>query len=246
MAQRTGTAIISLARVYAQDNDTNSNFAVIASDALTLLNDVLMRWSFNVRSKPKYLAATTTGLSFNSGDVYKEAGDNTGSTMRISEFSNFHPANTSALSFPLPPGLKRVTVDEIKALLGFDGDNALTPGASEWSHVAAEKTQDATAAGAEKWRVWGYPVINRTRHMTVEAAVYTQLAAANDIPDIEEADANVVARFLAWEMARLKKEAGQSFLDSILSPVPREVVEQMHGGAIASALAQDRPDWFDE
>lgn len=239
MAQRTGTNILSLARVYAQDNDSNSNFAVGAADALLLLNDVLMRWSFNVRSKPKYVAATTTGLSFASGDVYKETGDNTGTTMRISEFESFHPAAASTLAFPLPDALTRVTVDEIRGLLNYDGDTALTGTASEWTHVAAEKTQDATAVGAEKWRVWGYPVINRTRHMTVRATVYTQLAAIGDIPDIEEADANVVARLLAWEIARLKKEVDAKFLDSIIAPVPPEVVQQMHGGAPKAAQLQD-------
>ena len=243
MAQRTGTNILSLARVYAQDNDASSNFAVGANDALLLLNDVLMRWSFNVRSKPKYVAATTTGLSFSAGDVYKETGDNTGTTMRISEFESFHPAASSALAFPLPDALRRVTVDEIRALLGYDGDNTLSAAAPEWTHVAAEKTQDATAAGAEKWRVWAYPVINRTRHLTVRAAVYTQLALISDIPDIEEADANVIARFLAWEIARLKKESDAKFLDSILAPVPPEVVQQMHGGALYNAQLQDRPDW---
>jgi len=27
--------------------------------------------------------------------------------------------------------------------------------------------------------------------------------------------------------------------------VPKEVVQQMNGGAIAAALAQDKPDWRD-
>lgn len=245
MAQRTGTQILALARVFAQDNDASNNFAVGASDALLLLNDVLMRWSTNVRSKPKYLAATTTGLSFASGDVYKETGDNTGSTMRISEFESAHPAAANTLSFPLPDGLERVTVDEIRAMLGFDGDTALTPAASEWTHFAAEKTQDATAAGAEKWRVWAYPVINRTRHLTVRCPVYTQLSAIGDTPDIEEGDASVVARFLAWEIAGLKREKNPGDRNRILEPVPSELVVQMHGGAVADALKQDKPDWKD-
>ncbi len=245
MAQRTGTAILALARVKAQDNDGANNFAVGASDALLLLNDVLMRFTTHVKSKDKYLAATTTGLSFSSGDVYKDLSDNTGATMRISEFASFHPSGSSSLTFPVAPPLERVTVEEIIELLQYDGDNALAAAASEWTHVAAEKTQDVTAAGVEKWRVWAYPVINRTRHLTVNAAVYTQLAQISDIPDIDEVDANHVACLLAWEMARLKKESSASFLDSILAPVPKEVVQQMYGGAVAAALAQDRIDWRD-
>ena len=81
MAQRTGTNILALARVYAQDNDVASNYAVGAADALLLLNDVLMRWTTNVKAKPKYLAATTTGLTFTSGTPYVVTGDNTATTM---------------------------------------------------------------------------------------------------------------------------------------------------------------------
>lgn len=244
MAQRTGTAILALSRVFAQDNDANSNFGVGASDALLLLNNVLMRWSFNVRSKPKYLPATTTGLSFSSGDVYKETSDNTDSTRRISAFASFHPSGSASLTFPLAPELKIVTVEEIQALLGYDGDNALSAAASEWTHVAYEKTQDATSSGAEKFRVWAYPVINRTRYMNTQAAVYTQLGAIGDIPDIEEADADVVARFLAWEIGSANR-ISQAKLNEILAPVPRDVVEQMHGGVPLSTPLQDRVEWRD-
>jgi len=211
-----------------------------------LLNDVLMRWTTNVRSKPLYLGASTTGLTFTSGDAFVVLGDNTASGMRISEFESFHPSNSSTLSFPLAPALQRVTVAEIQELLGYDGDTALSASANEWTHVAAEKTQDATATnGVEKWRVWAYPVINRTRYMNVRAPVYTQLSALTGTPDIEDADANTVARFLAYEIAALKGEASQSKRESILALVPKEVVQQMNGGAIAAALAQDKPDWRD-
>ncbi len=245
MAQRSGTNILALARVYAQDNDSSNNFAVGASDALLLLNDVLMRFTTHVKSKPKYVAATVSGLSFSSGEVYKETGDATATGLRFSEFAAFHPSNSSSLTFPVAPQLERVTVEVIQEMLGYDGDTALSATSSEWTHVAAEKTQDATATGQEKWRVWAYPVINRTRHLTVLAPVYTQLASISDTPDLDEVDANHVARLLAWEMARLKKEAPGAFLDSILAPMPKEVVQQMYGGAVASALAQDRVEWRD-
>lgn len=245
MAQRTGTNLLALARVHGQDNDVNGNFGVIAADALLLTNDVLMRWTTNVRVKPKYIGASVSGLTFASGDVYKETGDNTVAAMRISEFSSFHPSNSATLAFPLAMQLERVTVDEIQSLLNFDGDNALAAAASEWTHVAAEKTQDATAAGVEKWRIWAYPVINRTRYMTVRSPVYTQLAAITEIPDIEESDFNTVARFLGWEIARLKRETDASFLASILAPIDPEIVQAMNGGAIAGEMLQDRVDWRD-
>ena len=243
MAQRTGTQILALARVYAQDNDVASNYAVGAADALLLLNDVLMRWTTNVKAKPKYIAATTTGLTFTSGTPYVVTTNNTSG---IKEFISFHPSGSSSLTFPLAPSLERVTVEDIQELMQYDGDNALAAAASEWTHVAAELTQDATAAsGVEKWRVWAYPVINRTRYLTVNAVTYTQISAIGDYPDIEENDANTVARLLAWEMARLKKENSAQFLDSILAPVPKEVVQQMYGGAVSAALVQDRVEWRD-
>ena len=245
MAQRTGTNILALARIHAQDNDVNSNFGVIAADALILLNDVLMRWTTNVRVKDKYIGGTATGLSFSSGEVYKETGDNTLVGMRIAEFASFHPASVGTVAFPLAPALERVTVEQIQVLLGYDGDTALTAAASDWTHVAAEKTQDATAAGVEKWRVWAYPVINRSRFLTVNVPVYTQLAAIGDIPDIEESDANTVARFLAWEIAGLKRETDQAFLNKILAPIDPAIVQAMNGGAIAGAMLQDYVDWRD-
>jgi hypothetical protein len=244
MAQRTGTEILALARDLAMDNDANSNFGVGAASALLKLNDVLMRWTTNVRSKPVYLAATTTGLSFSSGNVYKETGDNTASTRRITAFHSFHPAASDTLSFPLPRALEVVTVDRIREMLGFDGDTTLTAQAPEWTHVAYEKTQDATSAGAEKWRVWAYPVINRTRHLTVQATAYTQIASIGDIPDIEENDANAVARFLAWDIG-VANGLPQRQLDAIMAPIPRNVIEQMHGGVALSTPLQDTVDWRD-
>ena len=244
MAQRTAATLITRGRQHANDNDASLNYGVGDTLALAFCNDVLMRWSFNVRSKPKYLAATTTGLTFSAGDVYKETGDNTATTMRISGFESFHPAASSSLLFPLPPALNVRTVDEIRELLRYDGDNALAQAAPEWTDVAFEKTQDATSAGAEKWRVWAYPVINRTRYLTVRAATYTQVAASSDIPDIEEADADVVARLIGWEIAKSNRMP-QALLDSIVAPIPREVMEQMHGGAVYDAQLQDRVIWRD-
>jgi hypothetical protein len=244
MAQRTGTAILALARDIAGDNDAAGNFGVGAAAALLKLNDVLMRWTTNVKSKPIYIAATTTGLSFSSGDVYKETSDNTAATKRITAFHSFHEAAANTLSFPLPPALDVKTVDEIRALLNYDGDTALSPQANHWECVAYEKTQDATAAGADKWRVWAYPVINRTRHMTVLATAYTQIGAIGDIPDIDEHDANAVARFLAWELGKANR-IPQAHLDAILAPLDPTIVQQMHGGVIASTPLQDSVDWRD-
>lgn len=244
MAQRTGTAILTLARDLALDNDASTNYGVGAASALLKLNDVLMRWTTNVRSKPIYIAATTTGLSFSSGDVYKETSDNTASTKRITAFHSFHEAAANTLSFPLPPALEVVTVDRIRELLNYDGDTALSAQADHWQAVAYEKTQDATAAGADKWRVWAYPVINRTRHMTVQATAYTQLSVIGDTPDIDENDANAVARFLAWEIATANR-APQALIDSIIAPLPRNIIEQMHGGVALSTPLQDAVEWRD-
>lgn len=229
MAQETGTEILARARIIAQDNDANSNFAVGAADALSLLNDILVSLSNNQRAKTKTIAATTSGLTFASGDVSKV----TTADIDATEFESFHQSNSSALSYPLSRAIERVTVQEMLEMLRFDGNTALSTGGSEWTHVAAEKTQDDTqASGVERWRVWGYPVINTTRHMTVKAIVPVTISTITFYPDIDTVDSRVVSRLLGYEIARLKKEVTQEFLNNILRFVPQNILDMVYGGAV--------------
>jgi len=239
MAQETGTQILLRARIIAQDNDTvNSNYAVNAADALVLLNDVLYALSNNARVKPKWIAATTSGASFNAGD--SSALVNL-SSVEMNEIESFHPSNSPSLTYPISPALQRVSVQQILEMLNYDGDHALAQGASEWTHVAAESPQSDTAAtGADKWRVWAYPVINRTRYLTMRVPVAVQITAIGDYPDLGHYDSRVVSSLLAYEIAKLKKETSQAFLDNILRRVPKEVLDVVYGGAVLGSQLQDR------
>lgn len=242
MAQWTGTNALSYARVRAQDNDFQGNFAVGAADALVLLNGVLVSWTIHIDTKPVYYSATTTGLTFASGDVSKE----TDGAPTVNEFESFHSSSSASLTFPVSPALWRVSVPEIQAMLGYDGDTALSPAASEWTHVAAERTQDSDfTSGAERWRVWGYPVINRTRYMVAKAIKNLELSAIGDYINLDEGDARIIGDLLAWEIARLKKENSAQFLESILAQVPRSILDRMYRGGISTNQLQDRVEWVD-
>lgn len=235
MAQETGTQILARARIHAQDNDANSNFAVGAASALILLNDVLVSMNNNSKTKTKTIAASTTGLTFASGDASKLISD-----VDITEFESFHPSGSSGLSYPLAPAIDRISVQDMMAFLGYDGDHTLGAAASEWSFVAAEKTQDDTAAsGVEKWRVYGWPVINRTRSIHVKAVVPVTISAIGDYPDLDVVDSRIASFLLAYKIAKLKKETSQAFLNNILEEVPPEMRPQNYGAGVRASQLQD-------
>ena len=237
MAQETGTLILARARIKAQDNDSNSNFAVGAADALILLNDVLVSLSNNLRTKPKWLGATTTGLTFNAGDMSVV----TSITADLTEFESFHPAGSASLTYPITPALERVSVQTILEMFGYDGNTALTQSASEWTHVAAEKAQSDTAAsGLEKWRVWAYPVINRQRFLTARAPMPVTISAIGDYPELDTVDSRVVSSILAYKIAKLKRESDQGFLNGIIEEIPVEYRQAAYGTAIRASQLHDR------
>src|SRR3990172_5651491 len=69
MAQETGTQILARSRIYAHDDDASGNYANSDVKALSMLNDVLVSLSNNVRVKPKWIAAATSGLTFAAGEA---------------------------------------------------------------------------------------------------------------------------------------------------------------------------------
>jgi hypothetical protein len=236
MTQETGTQILARARILAQDNDSLSNFAVSDATSLILLNDILVSLSNNQRVKPKWVGASVSGLTFSSGNASKV----TTSDINATEIESFHQSNSATFSAPASPAIQRVSVQEILEMFDFDGDTALSAGAAEWSHVAAEKPQDLTAAGVEVWRVWAYPVINRTRHIHLRIPAPVTIATLGVIPDLDTVDSRIVSRLLAFEMAKLKKERDQAFLQNIIAPVPQDILNTVYGGAIRASQLQDR------
>ena len=243
MAKWTGTQILAMARIHAQDNDSNSNFAVGAADALLLLNGVLVEWAASQGGKAKYISASDLGLTFSAGDVSKE----TDGAPTFMEIVSAHPSNSGTLSFPVSPPLRRVSVEEIQDKFAYDGDNALSQQAAEWDCFAAERAEDSDTedASTEKWRVWAFPVINRTRYMTLKVVPNTTISAIGKYPMLDEGEERIIARLLAWEIARLKKENTQAFLDSIVAPLPKEVLDRVHRGGIHSAQLPSRVEWRD-
>jgi len=243
VAKWSGTEILAMARLLSQDNDTNSNFAVGAADALLLLNNILVERAAGQGAKINYINGTTSGLSFSAGDVTKETDGNP----TFMEIASAHSAAPGVLSFPLTPPLERVSVQEIQELLQYDGDTALAQQASDWTHFAAERSEDSGSASVttDIWRVWAYPVINRARYMTLGVIPSTTLAAITNIPDLDEGDARIIARLLAWEIARLKKETTKVFLDSIIAPLPKSVLDRVYRGGVNSNQLPAAVEWRD-
>lgn len=237
----TGTQILARARIIAGDNDANGNYAVGAATALILLNEVLVAQSNNVTTKPKWISATTSGLTFSSGTSSVVTAFITTDDL-ITEIGSFHQSNSSTFTPPASPPIQIVSVQEILDKLNFDGDNTLLGSSDRWTHVAAEKAQDvvsgADTAYVEQWRVWAFPVINRTRYMHIRASVPVTISAITKTPNIDGVDTRVTSRLLAYEIAKLKKETSQQFLSNILAGVPREALPQSYGAAARKGQLQ--------
>lgn len=235
--QETGTLILARARVFAQDNAANSNYAVSDADALILLNDILRTFAHNVKAKPEWVPASSSGLTFAAGVAVKITTSDVG--LGASEIESFHQSGTSSISYPLSPAIERVSVQQIMEMFDYDGDTAIGPQASEWTHIAAEKAHSDTAGGQERWRVWAYPVIDRTRYVHIRIPSQVSITALTDTPDIDTTDSTIISRFLAYEIAKLKKETTQAFLDNIIATVPKELKAQMYGAAVRNSQLQD-------
>jgi hypothetical protein len=244
VARILASTAITEARVIAQDDDANSNYAVSDTKALAILNYILADWSTNIGARSTYVAPSASGLTWSSGDVTKLT-DGDPSFLAI---ESVHPHGSSSLTYPLAPGLERVTVDEIIEMLKYDGSTTLSGTASEWTHYAAEVVNSDNAtdtATTDIWRIWAYPVINRTRYMVLKVVPLIQCSASTKNIDLDEGDCRIVVKLLAYEMARLKKENAPDFLNNILGSVPKEVLNKMHRGG---PLAQQLPssvEWRD-
>ncbi len=59
--------------------------------------------------------------------------------------------------------------------------------------------------------------------MTLRCPKIVDLSALTDTPDLTRREADIVSRFLAWEMARLHSRDSE-FLGQILAPVPETVL----------------------
>lgn len=238
MFQESGTTILTRARIKAQDNDANSNYAVGDSTALILLNDILVSLSSGYAAKPKWIAASTSGLTFTSGLASKVVTADIGAE----EIESFHQSASSSLSYPLSPAIERVSVQRILEMYDYDGDTAVGPAASEWTHVAAEKATNDTFTSSgliEGWRVYAYPVINATRSIHLRVPSQVTISALSDTPDIDTVNSRVLSSILAYKIALLKKETSQTFLDGIAREIPADIFKMAMGDAVRRSQLQD-------
>lgn len=221
MAQMTGTTILALARVFAQDTATSSP-AVGDTNALLLLNDVLLRYTGDVESRDTIVAASTSGLTFAANEVVKE----TGAQDLYDHILSAHPSDTNAANTVLTPALTLWTVEEMLAAHRDEGDGSVSgSGTREWQAYAWERVAAATAiTGSTALRVYVWPALGATRHLTIRVPKSVLLAALTDTPDLSQREARIVARLLAWEMARLHSR-DEAFLQQILAPMPSKVLD---------------------
>lgn len=225
--------IISLARIWAQDNDSASNYGVSTTTAQSILNTLASNWMHQVLKRPQYVAATSSGLTFAAGDTSKV----TGGSVNYEEIEAAYQASSSALTFPLNVPLQRVTVPEIIEMYGLVPGQAVNQQSGQWRYFAAEKTGDQI----DLFRVWVFPALNATSYMTMKLMLGDNPTGGADTIDIPYEHGVHLARFLAADMATLINRT--ELVEGILSVVPSQYRQMMAGDAyqaIHSNQLQDR------
>lgn len=215
MAQPTAADVIAIARLFSQDT-SSVNPAVSDANAVVLLSDVLLRYTGDVDQKQRLLAASTSGLTFAAGDTVKTT------SVDVGELLSAHPSDTSAVNTLQTPALALWSVRDMLDAYNDSGSGTSVPAASsEFQAWAWEKVREGTES--EKARVYVYPPCSSTRHLTVREAQYSTVSATSSTVDLNPRAIRIVARFLAWEMARLHTR-DEGFLSQILAPIPKEVM----------------------
>lgn len=226
MALKTGTLILAKARLFAQD--TAASPAVSDANALILLNDVLLRFSGDVSNRSHLVAASVSGLSFSADEAIKQT---TLSVDYVDELLAAHPSDTNAANTVPTPALTLWTVDQMLDAYNDTGDGSLTGSGTEWQAWAWERVSVVGGAGTqEQFRVYVYPALSVTRHLTLRVSRNVTISALTETPDLSLREADVVSRLLAWEMARLHTR-DEAFLGQILAPIPEDILKRMYRSA---------------
>lgn len=225
MAALTGTQIVALTRLYAQDDGTNKG--VSDADALLILNDVLLALrDESDAANPKIVAASTSGLSFAAGDTVK-----TTASTDFMDIVSLHPSDASSLpaSNLLTPALERVTVEELREMHAAGGDGVVAQAGTEWEAWAAEPV-DGGPPGT--WRVLVYPALSVARYAHVYALTYQTLSALSGTPDLDERQSRDVARLCALIWCPLLGR-DDAFVSGIARWLPKELLERVAGTTVA-------------
>jgi hypothetical protein len=251
--QLTGSAIITLARTFCNDDDAAGNYAISNAKALVLLNDILARYAHCFSVQPRYFAASTTGLTFPAGTTTVLTNTSTDWTFDLNGITSAHQTNSSVLATVLanglPTDLERLTVPEIIAKFGRDNqDDAIPSSSSDWMYWAAEREGDSTenATGYDKWRFWVYPALNRTQYLTLKGVEKMHLASASNIPNLTSTDAQYVSRLLAYEMSARQPDMNPTFMQAIVAPLPKSLREFDYNAATPASQGQDSVEWTED
>jgi hypothetical protein len=252
-SQLTGNGIIAIARTLANDDDAAGNYGVSDDKALVLLNDILGRFAHCFSVQPRYYGASITGLTFPAGTTTLLTSASDQWTFDLNGITDAYQTGSSSISTVLadglPSALERKTVQEvIEMYLRDNQDTPIPQSGSDWEYWAAEREGYATegTVASDKWRFWVYPTLNRTQHITLKGAEKSKIIHGNHIPNLTSTDANYVARLLAWEMATRLKDTDQLFLQSILSPLPRQLRAELdYGAAVSDSQRQAKVEWSD-
>lgn len=231
MAQMTGTEILALARLHAQDQ--GSSPAVVDADALLLLNDHLLRWGQDVDVRVTDLSAASSGCTVPAGASNVVLTDTT-----IEDILTFHPSAGNTVSYPLSPplGPSRVGVDRIWAEY-----NRIVPGnqqvisGNQWTLWACERDTE----NSDAWNVHVYPALTTQGFATLRVTKRLAINALTDTPDITYRAGRIVARLLAWDMAHKQKQNDNAWLDGILMPIPQQVLTKWFGQARFAGASQN-------
>ena len=215
MAQPTVANIIADARLFAQDTATTSP-AVSDANATILLQDVILRYEGDVEQKEQLVSATTSGLTFAAGDTVKTTSADVGHLLAA------HPSDSASVNTLQTPAIALWSVREMLDQYNDSGSGTSVPASSsEFQAWAWEKVAEGTPS--EKARVYVWPPLNRTRYLTLRQSPYTVITATSDTVDADPRKRKLLARLLAWEMARLHTR-DESFLQQILAPIPAQVL----------------------
>lgn len=224
MAQMTGTEIVALARLRGNDPQ-----AVVGnSDILTLLNEILLIWGMDVEVRQTTLSATSSGCTVAANASTVVLTDTT-----IEDILALHPADSSSLTYPLKVELDRKDPEYLWGMYNqLQNSSGTVPAANQWIMWGAERDTD----NPDAWAIHVYPTLSSTGYANLRVTRRLSIASLSATPDISYRAGRVIARLLAYEIASLQKQNDSDWMERILRPIPRDILNKFYGqGRMAGA-----------
>lgn len=218
MALLTLADLRSLARDAMRDTDSN-NYAIDATTLDRLINKAYIAIRGGDDTRPKYLNATTTGLTLALNDKSKviNASANVRRVLDVFEASTVNATAPAAT-------LERAEPYEILALQAASVGVTAQP-----THYAV--TRDGGASG--QWLVLFYKTCDAARYYCIRALVEpTALSAVGDKPDVDDQDGYAIA-----DMAALVG-GGMMGLDPVYLSAIEKRIPAVHQQALGQMRAE--------